>query len=58
MGFIDWLQLALIVLKIVGYLDGTSWFGVLSPYITYVALAFVLATAEEMKRRKENAERG
>ena len=58
MGFIDWLQLALIVLKIVGYLDGTSWFVVLSPYVTYVALEFVRATAEEMKRRKENAERG
>lgn len=42
MGFIGWLQLAFIILKIIGAIHW-SWFWVLSPFWGWVLIAFILA---------------
>lgn len=42
MGFIGWLQLAFIILKIIGAIHW-SWFWVLSPFWGCFLIAFILA---------------
>lgn len=42
MGFIGWLQLAFIILKILGAINW-SWIWVLSPFWIWFLVAFILA---------------
>lgn len=42
MGFISWLQLAFIILKILGFIHW-SWLWVLSPFWITLLVAFILA---------------
>lgn len=42
MGFVDWLQLTFIILKIIGAIHW-SWFWVLSPFWGWFLIAFILA---------------
>lgn len=42
MGFIGWLQLAFIILKIIGVIHW-SWLWVLSPFWGWFLIAFILA---------------
>ena len=48
MGFIGWLQLAFIILKIIGAIHW-SWFWVLSPFWGWVLIAFILAMISQEK---------
>ena len=56
MKFLDWLQLALIVLKFTGHIQA-GWLAVFSPYIFVCFAALLLAVLEKWKEKLQDEKR-